>query len=177
MYVSVRKIVKRRVVSDNLELLELDNGRHTLSSIGYIKDDLCVYFDAGCIIPMFPQLKFLDKFKQTFQEDCLDFHGYRIKKIKLKNNISDGVAVPIRIFSRIFKKYCMIGTITFNHKIVTKAKDLKLELNCPLDNIIDAKEYAITKFNRPLKYGDEESPYNIWLNAYNNYARMENKCS
>ncbi|OGJ87390.1 MAG: RNA ligase [Candidatus Raymondbacteria bacterium RifOxyA12_full_50_37] len=64
--------------------------------------DKCVYFEIDSLLPPLPQYAFLEKAgkKKTLFEGR-DYEGYRIKTIKLRGQISQGLALPVASFPGI----------------------------------------------------------------------------
>jgi len=59
-------------------------------------DDLCVYFEIDSLLPEIPEFEFLRKscWNETFKK-------FRLKTIRLKKQISQGLALPINVFPKL----------------------------------------------------------------------------
>lgn len=100
---SVRKILEIKPIkdADNIEAVRVD-GWWCVAKKGEFKvDDLCIYFEIDSFLPVRPEFEFLRKscFKST--KNLGD--GFRLKTIKLKGQISQGLVLPIDTF--LFLKY------------------------------------------------------------------------
>jgi hypothetical protein len=61
--------------------------------------DLCVYFEIDSFIPIIPQVEHL---RARAYKKMLDKEGVRIKTIRLKGQISQGLVLPVRLFFDMF---------------------------------------------------------------------------
>jgi RNA ligase (TIGR02306 family) len=66
--------------------------------------DLCVYFEVDSLLPVVPEFEFLSSqgTKKSYTEGK-EYEGYRLKTIRLKNQISQGLCQPLSILDG--KKY------------------------------------------------------------------------
>lgn len=86
---SIQKVDKVSAVenSDNLDVIDI-RGWKVVTKRGELKEgDLCVYFEIDSVVPPMPQFEFLRN------------RGYRIKTIKLRGQISQGLVLPIDNFA------------------------------------------------------------------------------
>lgn len=92
---SIRKVKDIRVHTnaDNLELIDVD-GWQVVSQKGLYKpDDLVVYFEIDSFLPVRGEFEFLRKCCFRSTQNLGD--GFRIKTVKLRGEISQGLLVPI----------------------------------------------------------------------------------
>src|SRR3989339_47632 len=117
--------------------------------------DKCVYFEIDSLLPPLPQYAFLEKAgkKKTLFEGR-DYEGYRIKTIKLRGQISQGLALPVASFPGIPDE---LGA-----DVSEKIGVVKYEATVPVfnDNFILDQSY-----DQLLKIADMKSVYNPNVNA------------
>jgi RNA ligase (TIGR02306 family) len=66
--------------------------------------DLCLYFEVDSLLPNIPQFSFLSKgntLKKSIIEDGKEVIGFRLKTIRLRGQISQGLALPLFQFPEI----------------------------------------------------------------------------
>lgn len=107
---SERKLVSIREVgridpipnADAIEVLNVD-GWQVVSKKGEFKaGDLCVFFEIDSILPDQPQFKFLiDKQGKQFEKGL----GARLRTVKLRGQISQGLALPLSQFPEITEEH------------------------------------------------------------------------
>lgn len=95
---SIQKIkyVKPIEGADNIETVGI-LGWECVSERGEFKtDDLCVYFEIDSLLPEIPEFEFLRKscWNETFKK-------FRLKTIKLKKKISQGLVLPTSVFPKL----------------------------------------------------------------------------
>jgi RNA ligase (TIGR02306 family) len=92
---SIRKVkdVKPIEGADVIELILID-GWQCVSKIGQLKkDDLCVYFEIDSFCPEKPEFEFLRK--SSFKTMADGSTGFRLKTIRLKEQLSQGLVLPL----------------------------------------------------------------------------------
>jgi RNA ligase (TIGR02306 family) len=75
--------------------------------------DLCVYHEIDSLLPNVPQYAFLangNNLKKSIIENGTEVEGYRLKTIRLRGQISQGLALPLSEFEGIIPKDCAIDT-------------------------------------------------------------------
>jgi RNA ligase (TIGR02306 family) len=97
---SIRKIEKILPIdgADNIELACIGGWKCVVKKGEFREGDLCVYFEIDSFLPEDPRFEFLRKscFKEVNGE-----RGFRIRTIKFRGQISQGLALPISIFPEI----------------------------------------------------------------------------
>jgi RNA ligase (TIGR02306 family) len=93
---SIRKIGDIRPIegADNIELALVDGWKVVVAkNVGHKVGDLVVYCEVDSFLPIKPEYEFLRKssFKKMGSQE-----GFRLKTIKLKGQISQGLILPIR---------------------------------------------------------------------------------
>ncbi len=101
---SIQKIVDISEIpgADAIEL-EVDLGWHVVTKKGEFKiGDYCVYFEIDSLLPMRKEFDFLAVrgTKKTLVDEKL-VEGYRLKTIKLRGQVSQGLALPVDIILSI----------------------------------------------------------------------------
>jgi RNA ligase (TIGR02306 family) len=104
---TIQKIAKLEPIegADQIEKATV-LGWHLVVRKGEFKEgDLCVYFEVDSLLPQLPEFEFLGKggsLKKSYTEGK-EYTGYRLKTIRLRGQISQGLAMPLSILEG--KKY------------------------------------------------------------------------
>lgn len=101
----MRKLASLRIVSDvikhpnadSLDIITIDGWKCVASLGEIIKGDIVVYMEVGSYLPVCERFEFLRK--SCYKEHPDLGPGFRIKTIKLRGEISQGLAVPLSKFS------------------------------------------------------------------------------
>jgi RNA ligase (TIGR02306 family) len=101
---SIRKIGDIRPIegSDNLELSLVDGWEVVVAkNVGHKVGDMVVYCEIDSFLPVEPEFEFLRKtsFKKMGESE-----GFRLKTIKLKNQISQGLLIPLNDAIEVIKR-------------------------------------------------------------------------
>lgn len=84
--------------ADAIEVLTIDGWQCVAKKGEFDISDLCVFFEIDSILPDMPQFKFLiDKQGKQFEKGL----GVRLRTIKLRGQVSQGLALPISQFPEI----------------------------------------------------------------------------
>lgn len=88
--------------ADAIEVITMEGkGWKCVVKKGSLKPgDKCVYVEIDSFLPNAPQFSFLSKnniLKKMIIEDGKEVEGHRIKSIKLKNTLSQGLVFPLDI--------------------------------------------------------------------------------
>ena len=93
--------------ADSIEKIRIQ-GWWCVSKKGEFKvQDPCLYFQIDSLLPNIPQFSFLLKgnsLKKSIIEDGKEVEGFRLKTIKLRGQISQGLALPLSSFPEIVVK-------------------------------------------------------------------------
>ena len=95
---SIRRIAEIKPIegADSIEAVRVD-GWWVVSKKGEFKvDDLCVYFEIDSFLPIRPEFEFLRK--SCFRSTKNLGDGFRLRTIKLRKQVSQGLALPCHIF-------------------------------------------------------------------------------
>jgi RNA ligase (TIGR02306 family) len=114
--VSVQKINNILPIpgADNIELITMGGkGWQCVVKKGEFKPgDLCLYHEIDGLLPNTPQYSFLsrgNKLKKCIIEDGKEVEGFRLKTIRLRGVISQGLALPLSSFKGIIPEFCEVG--------------------------------------------------------------------
>lgn len=90
--VSIREISAKYPIAkaDRLELVQIDGWQCISKKDEFQVGDLCVYFEIDSFLPMEPKYEFLKKTSK-----CNGIEGYRIKSMKMRGALSQGLALPL----------------------------------------------------------------------------------
>ena len=95
---SVRKIAGLHPIkgADFIEMAVIDGWQVIVKKGEFEDGDLCVFFEIDSFLPVEPRYEFLGRSKEH-QEKL----GYRIKTMKMKKTLSQGLALPLKMFPEI----------------------------------------------------------------------------
>ena len=110
---SIRRIAEIKPIegADAIEAVRVDGWWCVSKKNEFKVNDLCVYFEVDSFLPVRPEFEFLRKacFKSTKHLG----DGFRLKTIRLKGQISQGLVLPITIMSAFGDYYK--GIVPPNH--------------------------------------------------------------
>lgn len=144
--------------ADNIVCVQI-NGWECVAKKGEFKeDDLCVYFEVDSFLPNDPRYEFLKDIK-THQGK----QGYRLRTIKLRGQISQGLALPLSMFPEIKgaielqEVTDVLGVIKYDNSIAEMNNDNRLHSG-----------QTKGKFPNFLKKTDQERIQNLtdWFDRY-----------
>lgn len=95
---SIRRVRRLDAIpgADNIECATIDGWEVVVKKGEFKADDLCVYFEVDSFLPNEPRYEFLKDLK-THQGKS----GYRLKTIRLRKQLSQGLALPLVSFPEI----------------------------------------------------------------------------
>jgi len=113
---TIRKIDRLREIpgADFIEVADVDGWELVVKKDEFKKGDLGVYFEIDSVLPDHKRYEFLKKMTNT-----AGGQGYRIKTIKLRKQISQGIMLPLHMFDE-FSQLIRVG------EDVTEALDVWL---------------------------------------------------
>lgn len=93
--VSVRKIGALRPIpnADAIDVAEIDGWEVVVKKGEFAQGDTCAYFEIDSFLPIRPEFEFLRKGCYKKFEDGTE--GFRLRTIKLRGQISQGLALPL----------------------------------------------------------------------------------
>lgn len=81
--------------ADNIEVIVLGGWQVVTKKGEYAVGDLCIYFEIDSLLPIHPDLEFLrDRCYKVMDGN----EGYRLRTIKLRGQISQGLVVPLSFY-------------------------------------------------------------------------------
>lgn len=91
---SIRKVtgILPIVGADNIELVQIDGWQCVVKKGEFQPGDLCIYFEIDAFLPVHPEYEFLRK--SSFRKLVDGSEGFRIKTVKLRGALSQGLAIP-----------------------------------------------------------------------------------
>ena len=124
------------------------------------EDDLCVYFEIDSFLPDLPEFTFLKDLK-THQGQ----QGYRLKTIKLRGQVSQGLALPLTMFPQL-------ASLVEGHDVTELLKVIKYD-NQVVDNAPRLRAgNPASRFPSFIPKIDQERIQNL-LNYFNIYKYTE----
>lgn len=95
--------------ADRIELAKVRGWSVVVKKGDFKVGDLCVYFEIDSFLPVTEPYLFLEKGTKpkTFTVDGKDVSGFRLKTIRLRGQISQGLALPLSVFTEgiLMEKY------------------------------------------------------------------------
>lgn len=84
--------------ADNIELAKIDGWQCVVRKGEFKPSDICVFFEVDSFLPVAPRYEFLRKssYKKMWDRD-----GFRIKTVKLRGQLSQGLALPLSLFPEL----------------------------------------------------------------------------
>lgn len=91
---SIRRVLNILPIegADSIEVAQIDGWQCVVKKGEFKAGDLCVYFEIDSLLPMTPAFEFL---RARGTKRVGDKEGYRLKTIKLKGTLSQGLALPV----------------------------------------------------------------------------------
>jgi len=83
--------------ADFIEIAKIDGWQCVVKKGEFVVGDKCVYFEIDSLLPVIEEFSFLAKSGTKTSED--GSVGYRLRTIKLKGQLSQGLALPISVFN------------------------------------------------------------------------------
>lgn len=87
--------------SDYLEKCAVEGWTVVANKGDFTKGDLCVYFEIDSFLPIRPEFEFLRK--TSYRKTDIMGEGFRLKTIKLRGVLSQGLVLPINTFKELSK--------------------------------------------------------------------------
>jgi RNA ligase (TIGR02306 family) len=95
--VTIREIAEIKPIegADQIELAMVDGWQVVVKKGEFKEKDLAVYFEVDSFLPVAPEYEFLRK--SSFRKNWDGTEGFRLKTIKLRGQLSQGLLLPIYI--------------------------------------------------------------------------------
>ena len=174
---SIRKIEEIKPIdgADAIEAVRVDGWWVVSKKSEFKVDDMCVYFEVDSFLPVRPEFEFLRK--SCFRSTKNLGDGFRLKTIKLKGQVSQGLVLPMTTFfvrvDQLNQWYKPGYENSFNNEIILEGDDLteflgvqKWEL--PLSPQLAGK--AKGNFPSFLKKTDQERIQNCYKEMQRDHA-------
>ena len=147
-----RKLATVRIISElknipganNIQLAIIDGWQCVVKKGEFEKNDKCIYFEIDSFLPIEPQYEFLRK--SSYKKNELVGEGFKIRTIRLKKQISQGLILPLK------DKSLDIGTD------LTKELNVKLYKE-PINNISGNIKGPFPNF---IQKTNQERIQNLW---------------
>lgn len=85
--------------ADRIELIKVEGWQCVANKGQFKKGELCVYFEIDSFLPVVPEFEFLRA--SSYKKTDVMGEGFRLKSMKFRGQISQGLALPLRIFPEI----------------------------------------------------------------------------
>lgn len=160
---SIRRITEIRPIegADNIELAIVDGWQCVVKKDEFKPNGFCVYFEIDSFLPIIEEFEFLRK---SSYKKMGDKEGFRLKTIKLRGQISQGLIVPMFAFG-----WAIDSSLTLLDIYENKEKYIGTDLTEALgiikyDPPIPACLSGIMKGEFPsfIRKTDQERVQNIW---------------
>jgi len=153
---SIRRISEIKPIegADNIELAIVDGWQCVTKKGEFQPGDLCVYFEIDSFLPIRPEFEFLRK---SSYKKMGDKEGFRLKTIKLKGQISQGLVLGIT-YPQIFENDRIIPTLLEGYDLTEKLGVIKYEQPIPASLAGQVKG----DFPSFIRKTDLERVQNIW---------------
>lgn len=168
---SIQKIRNIRPIegADRIELVTVNNWDVVSAKGNFQVGDLCVYFEIDSFLPETPNFEFLRK---TSYRKMDDVGGFRLRTIKMRGQISQGLCVPLEEFRDELDPYNDIKLNTYSEGFDLTERLGVLKYEAP----IPAQLEGIMKGGFPsfLQKTDEERIQNL-TDKYEQYKKLDTK--
>ena len=96
--VTIREVHDIRPIegADAIECLEIDGWKVVAKKGEFNAGDLCIYFEIDSFLPIRPEFEFLRK--SSYKNHPTMGEGFRLRTVKLRGQISQGLALPVQAF-------------------------------------------------------------------------------
>ena len=102
--VTVRKVKEILPIegADNIELAKIDGWQCVVKKNELKTDDYCLYFEIDSLLPVREEFSFLaNKGTKKMIHNGTEVIGYRLRTIRLRGQLSQGLALPISAFAEL----------------------------------------------------------------------------
>lgn len=94
--------------ADRIELAHVEGWQSVINKGAFKPMDLCVYFEIDSFLPIRPEFEFLRK--NSYKKNDIVGEGFKLRTIKLRGEISQGLCLPISEFDELKDKDLEVGT-------------------------------------------------------------------
>lgn len=92
--------------ADRIELIKVEGWQCVANKGQFSKGELCIYFEIDSFLPVIPEFEFLRA--SSYKKTDIMGEGFKLRSMKFKGQISQGLALPIRTFPEI--EFMPLGT-------------------------------------------------------------------
>jgi RNA ligase (TIGR02306 family) len=151
---TIRKISAVEAIegADNIEKVLIDGWQCVCKKGEFKPGDLCVYFEIDSFLPIRPEFEFLRK---SSYRKMGDKEGFRLRTIKLRKTLSQGLAMPLR---------GLILDADFNYLYLKEEIDVTDHLGVALFEppIHPSLQGKVTNWPSFLRKTNQKRVQNIW---------------
>ena len=143
---SIRKIAEIKPIkdADAIEAVRVDGWWLVSKKNEFKVNDLCVYFEVDSFLPVRPEFEFLHK--SSFKSTQHLGDGFRLKTVKLRGQLSQGLALPLSVFSEFYYDYNGYFYSTFD-----STSSISTDINLPVLETQDVTElFGVKKWEMPI---------------------------
>ena len=87
--------------ADRIELIKVEGWQCVANKGQFNKGDLCVYFEIDSFLPIRPEFEFMRS--SSYKKTDIMGEGFRLRSMKFRGEISQGLALPVSTFPEIEK--------------------------------------------------------------------------
>ena len=127
---SIQRVVAVNTIegADAIERITVQGWNLVAKKGEFRAGDLCIYFEIDSLLPIRPEFEFLAKGNtpKTTTIDGVEYTGYRLKTVRLRGQISQGLALPITHLASLMvgdRSYLTEIKPELSHRKITVAKD------------------------------------------------------
>ena len=179
----MRKLVSIREISevlpiegaDAIELVKVDGWQIVSKKGEFQKGDFCVYFEIDSFLPVNEKFEFLRK--SSFRKDATGNEGFRLRTIKLRKQLSQGLVLPVSEFIEEIK-------MNFHPQFTGTNNEIQSLLDIDITEWLGVSKYEApqppnmhtnAKGNFPyfIPKTDQERIQNLWKEYKRDYNDIE----
>jgi RNA ligase (TIGR02306 family) len=179
----MRKLVSIREISevlpiegaDAIELVKVDGWQVVSKKGEFQKGDFCVYFEIDSFLPVNEKFEFLRK--SSFRKDATGKEGFRLRTIKLRKQLSQGLVLPTYEFLEEIKMH-------FHPQFTGTNNEIQSLLDTDITEWLGVSKYEApqppnmhtnAKGNFPyfIPKTDQERIQNLWKEYKRDYNDIE----
>lgn len=108
--------------ADIIEVIKLDGWQCVSKREEFKKGDLCVYFEIDSFLPVDERYEFLRK--SSFRKMFTGQEGFRIKTVRLRGQLSQGMALPLSNFPELHESPSIGDDVTELLKVIKFEKPI-----------------------------------------------------
>lgn len=162
---SIRRVDKISPIegADAIECLTIDGWKVVSQKENFKEGDLCVFFEVDSFLPVEPRFEFLRKSCFRTVEGLGE--GFRLKTIKLRGQLSQGLALPIDAFNDVYSGLGIEAGYNEGDDVTELLKVKKWEPPLPKTGGF-ASGRAISNFPSHIPKTNQERIQNLYKDLY-----------